>query len=663
MRTLKKSLISLFALFMVFLCVFLNPLSVFAAATSSEGTVFEKSNVMEDLRSSTSNGVLFDLAKYPFDKNGGMQIINVVEYCYTQREELKGNYGLYIYVYNPRGIEIDTFTQQNKIQIATYTDEYGLHYDKFVLEFINKSEGEYNNRFYKFKVIDKVGADGKTIFERVSPGTREYKISGIELLTMGNVNATEYGVGGNYSFSGYAAGYGPNPTSQSNLYCTVDSIETLELNVEHTYFKSGVSSLGKDHYNEVKSVYFAVPNRIFEEYGNLQKIRAEWWEYKTKVAAVTSNVLYYIQKLMEYRGTETGEYNSKVDNFLYAGYTGQSGNGYANHYFDFTYNKDLTKKTSVGMVQTYHSDKVQTIMPYAFFSEKIDSVDSVFKFLYSDPISGPVDSTMVAQWIYTYRNDLNHGYVDCNGRKLSKDLFENKVDPGRTMGYNDKTIDLGDTFDLNSYDSNHSWWNKFWDYGLSWPNTSGDYKNVIPILEIKSSDLKGSDKDISERLLINEDDVDKMKEYFAEAEENDERVILFRFAKTDYYCAPAFTPNTVNIEETDTYVAQQTVFLDFDIIELTFNKDGVYHVIPVVSSPMDIINSFTPPPPEFQWWKIIFAIIILVIVFIILYPFIPAIVSLVLALFKWIFKIVLYPFKLIGRAFKKKRRREEIDEE
>lgn len=34
------------------------------------------------------------------------------------------------------------------------------------------------------------------------------------------------------------------------------------------------------------------------------------------------------------------------------------------------------------------------------------------------------------------------------------------------MGHNDKTIDLADTFNLMSYDSNHSWWDKLWDYGF-----------------------------------------------------------------------------------------------------------------------------------------------------------------------------------------------------
>lgn len=655
MSRLKKSIFCLLFVVLILLTSLLQPLSVIAAINST-GLSFESSNVLDDLFSSTVNGLPFDIKNFPFNEKSSIQILNFVEFCYTYKESKKDDFGLYVYVYNPQGLDIDKTSKQNKIQLATYSDEFGEHYDKFQLQFINEAEqSNYKGLFYKYKIVDKNGADGKTLIDRVNSNERVYKVSGIELLTKGNTNATEYGVGGTYKFSGYAKGYGPDVNAESNLVCSVENLETLSLEVHHTNYRTGVSSLGADHYNEVNTVYFAVPNRIFKEYGNLQKIRAEWWEYKTKMAAITSNYDYYKNTLLPYTGTYTGEYNSSVDNYLYSGYYGQSGMGYANHYFDWTYNKDLSMKSSLMFTQTYHSDKVSDIMPYAFYSPAVD-VDSVFKFLYSDPIAGSVDSTQVAEWIYTYSNNLNHGYIDCNGRKISKDLFEDDVDSGRDMGYNDKTIDLGDTFDLNSYDSSHNWWNKFWDYGFSWPDTSEQYSDVAPIYELKESDLSGSDADISKRLLINSDDVDELKDFFDATEKNDERVILFRFANTDYYCAPAFAPHVQNITKTDTYVAQQTVFLDFDIIELTFNKDGVYHVIPVVSSPMDIVNGFTPPPPKFEWWKVILALLILVLLFVLIYPILPHVISFVIFIFKWVVKIILLPFKMIGKAFKRKKK-------
>lgn len=641
----QKIILCITAIVMV-LCTIFTVVQPTVAMAAEIGNNYDNTNVLDDLKSSTVNGKPFDIKDYPFTDNSDIKIINFVEYCYSYKANMRNNYALYIYVYNPKGKNLDGNSKQNKVQIATDYNENSepTSYTKFNLELCSKVEdGDYKNLFYKFKVVDK-SVNGKTIGERVNSNQRRYDISGIELLTYGAKNATEYGVGGTYLFTGYAEGYGPDSNAKSTLSCTVKDLETLELTVHHTNYRTNVSSLGADHYNEVNTVYFSVPERIFETYGNLQKIRAEWWEYKTKMAAITSNYDYYQNTLMKYIGTYTGQYDSSVDNYLYSGYTGQSGQGYAIHYFDWTYNKDLTTQSSLLSVQTFNSKKVSDILPYAFYSPVVN-VDSVFSFLYSDPIAGDVDSTQVQEWIYNYSNNLGNGYIDCNGRPISKDLFEDSVDEGRTMGYNDKTIDLSDTFDLDSYDSNHSWWDKLWDFGFSWPATDGDYQNVAPIYEVKAADLTGSNADISKNLLINADDVSDLKSFYDKEVGDGNRVILFRFANTDYYCAPAFAPHVENLLKTDTYVAQQTVFFDFDIIELTFNKDGVYHVIPVVSSPMDIINGFTQPPATFEWWKILLAVVMLILLIILLYPILPVIINAVI----WVIKL---PFKAVSALIK-----------
>ena len=622
------------------ICTIFSVVQPTVAHAAENGISYDKTNVLDDLQSSSVNGKPFDIKKYPFDESRDIQIVSFVEYCYSYKANMLDNYGLYIYIYNPKGLNLDADSRQNKIQMATSYGADGVPngYTKFNLEFCNTvDEGNYKHLFYKFKVVDRQ-VNGKTFAQRVNSNERRYDVSGVELLTYGKQNATEYGIGGSYIFTGYAEGYGPDENAKSTLSCVVEDLEILELTVHHTNFRTNVSSLGADHYNEVNTVYFAVPERVFEMYGKLQKIRAEWWEYKTKMAAVTSNQNFYNQ-MLQYTGTYTGEHNSSVPIWLYSGYSGQSGQGYCIHNFDWTFNKSLETQSSLLMVQTYFSKKVSDILPYAFYSPAV-SVDSVFSFLYSDPIAGDVDSTQVQEWIYNYSNDLGHGYIDCNGRQISVDLFEDSVDEGRTMGYNDKTIDLSDTFDLNSYDSNHSWWDKLWDYGFSWPATNGDYKDVAPIYELKSPDLTGSDGDIASRLLVNKDDVSHLKEFYDTEVANGNRVILFRFANTDYYCAPAFAPHVENITKTDTYVAQQTVFFDFDIIELTFNKDGEYHVIPVVSSPTDIVNGFTQPPARFQWWKVILAVIMLILLVIILWPVLPYIIQGII----W---VILLPFKLI----------------
>ncbi len=52
------------------------------------------------------------------------------------------------------------------------------------------------------------------------------------------------------------------------------------------------------------------------------------------------------------------------------------------------------------------SDKIYTMLPIVFYSQAQD-IDSVFKFLYSDPVSGSVESTRVAEYLYNYSNTEN----------------------------------------------------------------------------------------------------------------------------------------------------------------------------------------------------------------------------------------------------------------
>ena len=659
---MNKIILCIIAMAMVVCSIFMmgQPIIAFAAGNSNN---YDNTNVLDDLKSSTVHGKGFDITKYPFNENLDVQIITFVEYCYSFRSNERNNYGLYVYVYNPKSLNISTTSKSNKIQMAVEYDSEGIptRYEKFNLQFCSKVEyGDYKNLFYKFKVVDR-NVNGTTFADRVNSISRQYDISGIELLTYGDKNATEYGVGGSYVFTGYAEGYGPDSNAKSTLSCTVKDLETLELEVHHTNFRTNVSSLGAGHYNEVNTVYFSVPERVFKQYGYLQKIRAEWWEYKTKMAAITSNQEFYNQ-LLKYVGTDVGSYDSTVPVYLYSGYNGIPSSDIGSptmHNFDWVYNKNVAPKyTSLGSISDiYFYKQMSTIMPYAFYSPVVD-VDSVLSFLYTDPIAGDVESTIVQEYIYNYSNKLGNGYIDCNGREISVDLFENFVDAGRTMGYNDKTIDLSDTFDLNSYDSNHNWWDKLWDYGFSWPATDGDYSNVAPIYELTEDDLVGTNDQIASRILVNSSDVSDLKKFYKKETEAGNRVILFRFANTDYYCAPAFTPYVSNITQTDTYVAQQTVFFDFDIIELTFNKDGVYHVIPVVSSPTDIINGFTAPKTEFQWWKVLLALILGILLIVILMPFLPYVIQLVL----W---VILLPFKLIGaiaKVIKRSKRKRQYNE-
>jgi hypothetical protein len=94
------------------------------------------------------------------------------------------------------------------------------HYTKYNLKYLNCStETNYEGLFYKFRV-DFTDAQQKNVLSTVNSSERVYRISGVELLTSGNTNATEYTVATTYKYSGYAAGYGSNENAESTLSCS-----------------------------------------------------------------------------------------------------------------------------------------------------------------------------------------------------------------------------------------------------------------------------------------------------------------------------------------------------------------------------------------------------------------------------------------------------------
>jgi len=190
------------------------------AYAESGGNNYDKTNVLDDLKSSND----FDILKYPYNEKDDIKVINFVEYCYSFKANMRSNYGLYIYVYNPKGLNLSTSEKMNKIQMATKYGDDGkpIDYTKFSLEFLSKSEDDnYKNLFYKFKVIDKK-INNTTFAERVNSLQRRYDVSGIEIATYGHSNATDYPVNGTYYFTGYAEGYGVDSNSKCTLKSTVD---------------------------------------------------------------------------------------------------------------------------------------------------------------------------------------------------------------------------------------------------------------------------------------------------------------------------------------------------------------------------------------------------------------------------------------------------------
>ena len=106
-----------------------------------------------------------------------------------------------------------------------------------------------------------------------------------------------------------------------------------------------------------------------------------------------------------------------------------------------------------------------------------------------------------------------------------------------------------------------------------------------------------SDATFSSTYYVKMSDAATVKKYVIDSLTKGERPVLFRFAVTDFYASTArFDKHDLALSAKDGYVAQETVFLDFDVISLTFRDEkSVDKVIPVCASPIDIINGTEAP--------------------------------------------------------------------
>lgn len=628
---------------------------------------FDSENVLDDLLSSAG----FDITDYPFRETAEptVKVINVVEYCYSFRENFSDNYGLYLYLYNPGGLNIKENSYANKAQIAVGYDADGKpnDYEKFELVFCSKAtEPDYYGLFYKFRVSDHVSADGKTIAERVNGNERRYDISGIELMTAGAANATEYAVNGSYRFTGYAAGYGPDAWAESTLDCKVEYLETIALSVKHTFYRTATSSKGAGWQNQLDTVYFAVPERFFDAYGKLQRIKAEWYEYKTKDIVVTSNNDFY-NAALPYIGKPTGnvtlqfgmpDYNSSIGYSLGQD-AGDAGGGMDMAKWGWNLGTGYLHTPALALYYLFKTDSIGGYDPYADIVE-----------------SGGISSNALYEYIRSYDKTYDGGTLPVKDGAVSADLFTEDIDENRKMdtefgkiqkGYSYYDFDADvDLQHLDSWqESNPSLWDNWVNWGL-WNAMFGNIpqeesKTISPIYLLRDGDLNGSAAEVSERLLVNSSDVDDIRTYADNARKNNEVVVLFRFATGDYYSAGV---DIIQIDKGflgsdkhtsgQAYRAFESVFLDFDIIQLTFDKDGVYTVIPVVSCPIDIVNGITPPVrlPENDWWNTVLLVLVVILLCLLLVPVLPYLLRFVV----WVIGL---PFKTIGAAMRSVKRRKE----
>ncbi len=608
--------------------------------------IYESTNVLNNLKDSTIGGKEFDLADYPHNSGGKPQIISFVEFCYSYYAEKQTDYGLYVYVYNPQDTAFDMSTERNKIQL-TYCDR--TSYSKYTLEFLNYStEAGYEGRFWKFKVklTDSQKSD---ILRELDENERIYKISGIELSYKNQV--TEYACGQTYTYKGYALGYGSELAASDTLSCKVDGLEKyLSLDVHSTFFRGNGTNGKKYIQDTLHSVYFSVPNSIIDEYGKMTAVHATWLNAYTAPALVTGNSSHY-ETMLEHIGEEIGvpetyenlrfKYSFRTEEDL--NNTSIGGVHFSGYYYGYNYPSKLSSNI-VNDITNLH---------WLFKAENGDA-DT-----YDVPSEDILD--------YMSRYTAQHGGELVNNR-YSKALFSS-VD----SSFTDINIRADDTYSLTSEIIKQSWWEKL--FGTSHVEAIEEFNNIKAIEAVDYNDVINlANVQLCKKYYVDDSDYFEFSDFCKTAKRKNETVYLFRYKQSEYFSAevyegtwkrtwtlntggPAIAPGYVysyENDDTNAFIMQQWMQLDFDIIDLTFTKDDVETVIPVIMSPMDIAADGAPPvittKNNLQWWQILLGIIALIVIIWLLLKFAPLIIY-------GLFKLIALPFKAIGSLHKRRKER------
>lgn len=623
----------------------LSALPVFAATKNT--VKFDETYVMDDLNGATINGKTFNIEDYSFDEKRNTGIVLFTEYCYSFYANKQENFGLYVYVWNPKGLIFDTDSPLNKLQFSCGDR---AHYNKYSLLFLSKCEEvNYEGLFYKFKV-DLTESERSAILNTVDSAKRFYHVSGIELKEANKTNATETAINLEYTFSGYAEGYGAGNNSENTLVCNTEQGEVLSLDVHSTYYRPNGASGGDIHTQDtLHSVYFSVPNALIDEYGKMTAVHATWLNALIKPMYVTGNKTVY-DALYPFIGKELA-HNVKYDvdywyddDMRYSFVANFWTDGPVGHLSTHSYTGDYF----------YNWGAFGNIMSSTYATNQLKQLDYIFY----DKNGNADDYTLPAEtllnWLVTYTQE--HGGELING-KYSKALFSSVDDE-----FTDINIRADRTFSLTSEKISRSWWDKLWNKNGTVESTT-TYDNIEAIKAVTESDMTGTETEICDRLYVSYGDYNELKDFYDKAQTNNETVYLFRYYVSKYYsaeCTEFEMPDRGTVEtaygtakelDTNAYLAQMWLQLDFDIIDVTFTNGGVDTVIPVVSSPQDIASDGTSPiktTDDFDWKKIlqiIFGALLLILLLVILMPILPMIISAII-------KIILLPFRLIAAIFK-----------
>lgn len=507
------------------------------------------------------------------------EFITAVEYGYNGSKENSGNYGLYVYVYNPSGKEIvagkSTITLATSFSAQAETDIFSASVlDWKPMQLLTKSvsnkEG-YEGTLYKFRV-------NMEYPEKMTQGKhRRYEIADVTLYYAdGTKHAVK--VGNALNCSDYA--------NESTYTAEWKDIDTLDLEVTPVVYRHMTDSTVN---TQVNSVYFRVPDKYWQQVNgedvyDLVEIKATWQQKRTTPILVTNDApLYNEYDSMNVIGAYLYKMATKPERSLYVDVFGLP-NDSTLHVRKWVYNPN---------------DRDD------FRAEKgCNEILALYWMFYKD-VGDLKEAKVTAEEVRSY-------YESCSAEQraaMLKDLEESDKNYDTRNGAIIKADQL-----LNFKGREASDFQKWFE---KWSGQTFTYDDVTDVsrIQVLTDEDWAEKKDLeteilSKAYLISEEEIGGFKEAMDKMVEDNksnplkkERMVILHFSVTDYetyrtvvsteggpFGARKFVAGNI------AYMAVEDVFLDFKIIYLTYESDVDRYTVPTVMTPMDIMPGIEPSP-------------------------------------------------------------------
>lgn len=516
------------------------------------------------------------------EKDNGVYLLSVVESGYGEKGFDSNGGSLYLYFFNPSGKVVKP-SVLNGVTMATKWDDDGVPTD-YVKYGIHVEGMTENGLFFRAKV-----AKSARELALVNDGKRKYGISEVEIYG-GGYNAEAEKVGQVYEFSGYG----------NSLKCVTQEFVTFKLDANQVNYISPTGEEGR--YNQINSIYFTLPKEIEEEHGKLYSIKYEYYKARTKPIFVTDDETLHSSLMdFKFRNKRISDFivfdNMKLDPDRTNQYNGYSVYGILGSYGDY--------RLDLGFWSGYLNGIYWS--PGYWFSESYTSKSNIGLPVYVEDIE-PNSIVMSASDLQREFGDVSKqygtsesDYVRAEGKYL-KSLFQilefSKLELGaRYTDYVVEEKNRDDLFDI-TVEVNYKWWQNL--LHLKDPSSVETYEYIQSITK---NDI--TSETFSSDFLVNDIYVDDIVKII----DNDQGdpVYILHYAVSDTYFVDEYFVGELDengeiddISDSKCFSVEQDVYLDFDVIYMTFGNDPAeLTTIGVVMSPQDgFADVYSPPGGE-----------------------------------------------------------------